>query len=274
MLKRLTIALALIFGLVLLDSVSSFFVVRPCLIEQVVKNGSEQKPQANEGDRGCVYQGGLVVEGIAIASEWKPEIWTAISTVVIAAFTTILGLFTISLAKSTRIAAEAADLTARAAIALELPIIRIQPQKETYGTTRRKGEQKESHHITIGSLVFSNLGNTKAFPIEIEYGWTAGRELPKSPVYRRIKTFDAGYILDASRSSAPEIDLPDADIEIPENGYDQIGAGDLRVWFYCRLSYLDFMEQERSVSFCWQRYETLGRGGFRVDDTPAYNQKT
>jgi hypothetical protein len=58
-------------------------------------------------------------------TEWSPETWTALGTVVIAIFTTILGLFTISVARSTRMTANAADLSARAAIAIDLPLIRI-----------------------------------------------------------------------------------------------------------------------------------------------------
>src|ERR1700722_5640122 len=57
-----------------------------------------------------------------LIDSWHDDL-TAAATIVIAIFTTILGVFTVSLARSTRIAAIAADLSARAAINIELPIL-------------------------------------------------------------------------------------------------------------------------------------------------------
>lgn len=99
--------------------------------------------------------------------------------VVIAIFTTVLGIFTVSVARSTRIAARAADLSAKAAIAIELPIIRADAGTLGYGTSQDK-QGLQRHTCYVGDLKFSNLGNSKAFPIEVQFGWTMDDKLPKS----------------------------------------------------------------------------------------------
>jgi hypothetical protein len=112
---------------------------------------------------------------------YKDEI-TALSTLVIAIFTTILGCFTISVARSTRIAAGAADLSARAAVAIELPIIRIEPVGFGFGNSQ-EGDKPRIHFVAVNDLIFSNLGRTKAFPIEVQCGWFVGDKLPDRPTY-------------------------------------------------------------------------------------------
>jgi hypothetical protein len=245
---------ALIFALLIFEVGSSFVFPGPCLIQEMVKAQGNQAPQDNPSNNSCALSGGLVTQSILFVAEWKTETWTAVSTVVIAIFTTILGLFTISLAKSTRIAAEAADLSAHAAIAVNLPIIRIRPSKDGYGSSTRDGTT--THHLSVHALQFSNLGATKAFPTEVEYGWTVGKTLPSSPFYRRVMPFPVGHIFEPDPKVTPELFLPDAEVEIPETGHNQISAEMLSLWFYCRLSYLDFMETERTVGFCWKRVES------------------
>jgi hypothetical protein len=67
----------------------------------------------------------------------KHYVITAVFTVVIAIFTTVLAIFTVSLARATRIAAHAADLSTKAAIALELPLIRVEPVGFGFGVSNR-----------------------------------------------------------------------------------------------------------------------------------------
>jgi hypothetical protein len=96
MLRRtLTAALIILLVLFFIEWASSSF-VHPC-------------PQGSASNR-CPYEGGVIVEGLKVLASWKPEVWTAIGILVIATFTAILGFFTISLARSTEIAANAAKL--------------------------------------------------------------------------------------------------------------------------------------------------------------------
>ena len=120
--------------------------------------------------------------GDMIARFWA---WTthdpvAFYTFVLAIFTFVLGLVAIFQAamliradKTARLAAEAAMLSSRAAIAIKLPIIRIAPDSLGHGDNRLGETVTEDCYVH--SVTISNLGAMKAFPFEIIYGWTVGR---------------------------------------------------------------------------------------------------
>jgi hypothetical protein len=196
---------------------------------------------------------------------------TAISTTIIAIFTTIFGLFTISLAKSTRVAADAAILSARAAIAIELPVIRADAQKLDYGYVQDETGRRQQ--VSINELSISNLGKTKAFPIEVQVGCTIGRRLPKTPIYRFTKSFPVNAILEPDQRGV-EVSLSEFEFEAPPDIYNMLRARSINLWFYCNLVYFDFMQARHQAGFCWKRHETTGTGAFFEDPTPAYNRKT
>jgi hypothetical protein len=175
--------------------------------------------------------------------------------------------------ETARIGANAADLSARAAIALELPIIRVEPEGLGFGTAQTEGGG-QVHYCVIASLLFSNLGRTKAFPIEVKCGWTVGKELPKDPIYKYTKLFKIGLIFEPDPKTTPRLNLNDLMIDLPEGAYDQIRGKNIELWFYCQIGYLDFMQTRHEAGFCWRRFETFGGGGFIVDGTPSYNRKT
>jgi hypothetical protein len=196
----------------------------------------------------------------------------ALSTVVIAIFTMILGLFTISLARSTRIAADAANLSAKAAIALELPVIRAHAQSVGYGSMSA-GQGKRSC-VSINELFFSNLGRTKAFPLEVRIGCTIGHRLPNTPTYRFTKAFPFNAIWKPDSGGA-EITLHEFDFDAPPEIYDLLRTDKVQLWFYCSLIYLDFMQARHEAGFCWRCRAQIGNTGtFFEDAAPAYNRKT
>jgi hypothetical protein len=196
---------------------------------------------------------------------------TAISTAIIAVFTIILGFFTISLAKSTRVAADAAILSARAAIAIELPIIRADAQELGYGYVQDEAGRRQQ--VSIKQLVISNLGKTKAFPIELQIGCTIGHRLGKTPSYRFTKSFPINAIVEPDQRSV-EISLSEFEFEAPPDIYNLLRDRSTNLWFYCNLVYIDFMQMRHEAGFCWKRHETTGMGALFEDPTPAYNRKT
>jgi hypothetical protein len=192
-----------------------------------------------------------------------------LGTVVIAIFTTILGIFTISLARSTRLTAEAADLSARAAIAIELPIIKASPEPLGKGSTTKQGIMTE--YISVHSVILSNVGRTNAFPVELRYGFAVG-VLPKQPQYTFVETYLFNDIFDADPKAGNRKFLSESK-EIKGGIWERICAGSLPVWFYCELAYLDFMQdRQREAGFCWRWQYTGGGMGWRSDDTPAYSR--
>jgi hypothetical protein len=171
--------------------------------------------------------------------------------------------------KTTRISAEAAALSAKAAIAIELPIIRATPGKFGYGDTVKNGEGQR--YVWISSIRFANIGKTKAFPVELQFGHTFGNALRATPIYPLKKPFPINVaIIDTEY----DFSLTEFSFEVPLDIYDRLRDQSEDLWFYCNLVYLDFMETRHETAFCWRRYETFGMGGLTVDRTPAYNKKT
>jgi uncharacterized membrane protein len=78
-------------------------------------------------------------------SLWVPTDSVGLYTLVLAVFTGLLaivsgvqGVFLLRADKTARIAANAADLSAKAAIAVQLPVIRIVPQQFGFGSSQGK----------------------------------------------------------------------------------------------------------------------------------------
>jgi hypothetical protein len=211
-------------------------------------------------------------------SLWVPTDSVGLYTLVLAVFTGLLvavssiqGWFLLRADKTARIAANAADRSARAAIALQLPIIRIHPDKLGHGDTLLAGGLK-FEECSVSSVVISNLGPTKAFPLEILYGFTIGNDLPSEPSYRYLDRFPTNIIFEPNVQFLPRKSLTMA-MPLKTGQRADILKGNY-LWFYCALRYEDFMGEIHSHGFCW-RWAYVGSGlDWRGDDTPAYNRKT
>lgn len=169
--------------------------------------------------------------------------------------------------------ADAAMLSARASIGIELPLLRIEPgyagfevSPDIDGIDRR--------HFVVGRLTILNRGRTKALPVEIRCGWTFGNDLPEEPVYRWDSGFDLDAVVDPQPAEPLEIYLSKLEMDVPADAYGQLTARTSKLWFYVCLVYLDFMKIRHEESFCWRRTEGIGTGRFISDDTAAYNRKT
>lgn len=203
----------------------------------------------------------------------------AFFTAVLAAFTIVLGGSTILLWWETRKGGEinrrlaiAAELSAKAAIGVELPIFRVTVDGFGYGSSL---EADGTRHpwCTNNRLVLFNFGRTLAFPLELVCGWAAGTDLPLIPVYAFRKEFLAGTIIDPDRMKPFEMHISECSFHHPSVTREIILAEEQKLWFYFSLIYLDFMQTRHEARFCWRRDEVTG-GRFIADPTPAYNQKT
>lgn len=194
---------------------------------------------------------------------------TAIFTGFIAWFTWTLRQSTEKMWIETKKAADAAMLNAKAAVAIELPIIKASPDKLGKGAVLKQGIQTE--HISVNFVAFSNVGRTKAFPVELRYGFAIGT-LPEEPEYAFSETFPFNDIFDADPKNENRKFLTETN-EIESGIWSRVCAGSIPIWFYCELSYLDFMQDDpREAAFCW-RWQNVGMGmGWRPDDTAAYNR--
>jgi hypothetical protein len=215
-------------------------------------------------------------------SLWVPIDSVGLYTLVLAIFTGLLvgvsgvqGMFLLRADKTARIAANAADLSARAAIALELPIIRAVRDRFSYGLSLDgEADSPRIDWCVITNLKFSNVGRTQAFPIELRGGWTVGDKLPDVPAYTFTKLFPINFICEPKDDEPDRMNINDCDLQFGPGLYDQVRSNTVSLWFYCSIVYLDFMQTRHEAGFCWQRHEITGGGVFLPDATPAYNQKT
>lgn len=178
-------------------------------------------------------------------------------------------------------AANAADLSARAAIAIELPVIRAITGKVGWGD-EQDSSGRIRHFCYLDYLSFANSGRTKAFPIEVECGWTFGNSLPNVPIYTSKKqfpintTFDSDMTsFDSDMTSSYDFRVADLTFNVPADAFNRIQDQSAKLWFYCNLIYLDFMQTRHETSFFWRRYQPIGAPGkFFADPIPSYNKKT
>jgi hypothetical protein len=95
--------------------------------------------------------------------------------------------------EASRRSAEAAELSAKAAVAIELPVITAFPQHFSWGVTQ--DVNSKVHHCSVNHIAFYNHGRTDAYLSELRCGWLAGDSLPDVPTYQFIELIEADKIL-------------------------------------------------------------------------------
>jgi hypothetical protein len=208
-------------------------------------------------------------------SLWIPTDSVGLYTLVLAGFTALLvavsawqGHFLLRADKTARIAANAADLNARAVIALQLPLIAIQPASLGHGTHSDGQGRTESGSVHF--IEIANRGQTRAFPKEVLYGWTIGNgPLPVEPSYRFLDRFPLNSVIDPNGTHRQFLTF---ECVLKPGQWTDICKGNY-LWFYVDLIYDDFMGETRHQASCW-RWAYIGMGvGWRPDEIPAYNRK-
>lgn len=209
-------------------------------------------------------------------------LWLTIFTGVMAFATIGLGIATVGLyatgEKQIEVAlkaANAADLSARAAVAIEMPVIRVVPDRFGYGSSQN-GDGPRIEYCSIGSLDFYNGGRTKALPIEVRCGGIVGDSLPEGGlIYTFTQRFPIDGIGFVPDSKDPwRMYLHGFEIALASGDTNRLMNRQTNLWFYCCIAYFDFMQIRHEAEFCWQRHELFGGGVLLADATPAYNQKT
>lgn len=178
--------------------------------------------------------------------------------------------------KATAVAAKAADLSAKAAVALELPIIRAEPIGFGLGIAQNEsGERFENFGLQC--FEFTNRGRTEAYPIELHWGWIVTDKLPNTPEYKLSKSFDLKTTLNEAEGTIA-LYVREFDMGLSQGDTEKITNRDptlqVRLHLYCRLTYEDFMYERRTIRFCWKYFDLFAGGKFIADATPAYNQRT
>jgi hypothetical protein len=219
-------------------------------------------------------------------------------TLVLAAFTGLLfgvsafqGVMLLRAEKTARIAANAADLSAKAAVGQKLPIIRCKtphmwPSKDQFyaGTFGGTGDPTEDNFIKIIELDFMNYGETIAYPKEYGLGWlfterepTEREILPAEPFYSDIHSLSHELVIADAFTTPRNVTfclITDDKMKASLNS----GAGALRFCAYLR--YDDFIGTEHEARFCWrwnvESRDHRHRRGLSTDNSvpEAYRRKT
>ncbi|WP_439892494.1 hypothetical protein ACS7SF_08350 [Ralstonia sp. 25C] len=162
-------------------------------------------------------------------------------------------------ADAARVAARAAELNARAAIGIELPVLRVRPPDDiiqtdglidddhAYGGTVNDGPLTQ--FSAIGLLKVENHGRTPAFPNSISVGWQVAHELPETPNYKLTARLNHSVVVKPD----DEITFDQHyGIELTEQEIASCAAGTSWLWFYGELTYRDFLYEEHKHRFCWR----------------------
>ena len=157
---------------------------------------------------------------------------TAVFAIVLTLFSAVLALFMISLARSTRIAANAAKDSADTLFSLERPRLTAEFYFLNGGTIDEK--------LQLGDLAarFKNLGRTSVEPISHSLDWHIGLYLPNTPKYEHHKTAKTGSIIEANAN--PSYVISERHQFFGEDNIRTILENKTTLWVYAYIKYRDF----------------------------------
>jgi hypothetical protein len=156
---------------------------------------------------------------------------------------------------ATEIAAKAAELNARAAIGIELPIIRmhkielISTEKLIDNTWEGFGiiETFPTKFSALRLLDFKNHGRTPAFPEKVSVGYMAVSKLPEEPIYTKTFTVNHASVIKPDSEFTTDIRWG---FELTETQLASLMKDKIWLWIYGCLYYSDFLHNKREAHFC------------------------
>jgi hypothetical protein len=221
--------------------------------EEAARNAKERDEKASNERALTLYTGALALITLGLL---------AVAAVQAGLFLWQLTLMKQSTADSAKLA-EAAALQARAAIGIELPIIRAapvsllkldepMPENGPFGGAVNDGIP--TRHSAAGYFKFRNMGRTPAYPEHFAIGWKVANVLPEPPLYIREAQLSHSEVIvaDGEKPYRPDpldhiaIELSDAEVATLNNGTASL-------WLYGALKYSDFLENTvTTFRFCWK----------------------
>lgn len=160
------------------------------------------------------------------------------------------------------LAARAAELNAKAAVGIELPIIRFSPLElvsttalipadgAPYGGGITDGPP--TRYSALGNFKVTNHGRTPAFPIEFAVGWAVADVLQSEPFYSQRDRVNHAKVVTTSAEQECHLDARHLGIELSEEQITNITAGQSFLWVFGCLYYRDFLDDPREARFCWR----------------------
>lgn len=175
-------------------------------------------------------------------------------------------------ADAAKAASEAAQISARAAFRVELPVITMDPPEllsitgampdGPYGGSSLHGLPYEN--CAISGVEFLNHGRTSALPTGLSIGFCVALALPPTPVMLKTVPFSHRAIIRENGGTfEPQIHF---DFGLSDNNRKELANGST-LWLWVSLAYDDFMLQTRTVMFIWR----WGRLPEDADNESAYH---
>jgi len=169
--------------------------------------------------------------------------------------------------------ADAATLSAKAAIGMELPVIRANqfPGLINVGVRPAAGQPYRGGGVftqnapgqfsVVSSIEFTNHGRTPAFPIKMMVGWKVAKSLPEEPDYfHEIMSSPTAIINpEAMFSASARIVV----VELSPEQREKLSKQTAFIWLYVSLHYRDFLNLPHEARFCWRK-----TGGFGTEGDP------
>lgn len=186
----------------------------------------------------------------------------AIFTGILSAFGLLQIWFVVRADRTASVTAKAAKLSADAAVAIELPFIRVNAPDEltkvetieddTGGLIWDVETPALPEFSRLYEIEFRNIGRTTAAPIKLELGWKVALPLtPEQPVYTWSRRCGHGTVL-PSDNQPYKLECTEFCIVLTAHEREMIFANKSALWVFGALTYLDFLEESRTVRFCWR----------------------
>jgi hypothetical protein len=165
-------------------------------------------------------------------------------------------------------AAESADLSAKAALRVEQPIITAAPPGLISISGRIPANRSYAGRTLVGvptencalrEIVFRNYGSTPAILSSLHIGYSIAETKPPKPAYSLTVHFREGAIVLPDRTGFGV--ALDFDFRLDQAQLAELKAGAI-LWLWCLLTFDDFMDLRLGKEFAWQwgRYpEDVGR---------------
>ncbi len=251
---------------------------------------SSHQPRSNEQSDTAQHQTEKKsgADGKEAQSLLVPMDSVGLYTLVLSVFTGVLaivsifqGVMLLRSDKTARIAAIAADLSARAAVAVDLPVLvpsKIALHREPGVTGLVQGYPGP---ISTFRINFKNLGRTAAELVTQCIEWKVVNQLPETPVYKSSFPFVPGTFVQHGNELPATIQ--NFIITLQSEEVAAISKETKFLWVYGYVSFKDFLGNGHEQRWCtkWQAF-VLGQDGVRgpmgfvYDSTtpPEYTKRT
>jgi hypothetical protein len=212
-------------------------------------------------------------EGLSIIWNRTWDDPVAFYTFILSIFTALLALvsfaqvgFLIRADRTARLTAEAAKLSADAAIGVELPIIslaQIQLKNQDQGGRTAGAVVGPPGPVSKLEIAFRNLGRTPAELIAQCVEWAVVQKLPDTPIYKANFPYVPGTFIEAGEASTAT--LQNYFIRLQPGEITEIADDTKFLWVFGYLSFKDFLGKTHSTRFCakWQPYVLQQDGALR-----------